>query len=61
MKVKQLLEILQLLDKNAELEISVDISTCEDDAMLRVFATELIDYQMPGTILMAGYSNNDKN
>ena len=45
MKVKEMKELLNTFDENQELIISVDVSTCEEDAENRMFANpvSLID------------------
>lgn len=45
MKVKEMKELLNTFDENQELIISVDVSTCEEDAENRIFANlvSLID------------------
>lgn len=60
MKAYELIKILQI-KPNAEVLISVDVSTNEDDFDKRAFADESLDYQIVGnriTLLFGGYLND---
>lgn len=61
MNKAQLLRIINSLPDNADIEISVDVSTSEKDAFDRVFVHEMSDWQHNGrnhyTILATGKKN----
>ena len=57
MKPNELIEILNKMTKEKDIEISIDISTCEDDYMTRVFVREYIGMQDSTTLLFTGESN----
>ncbi len=59
MKARELIEVLRI-DPDAEVLISVDVSTCDDDFDKRAFADTDFDYQIRKdriTLLFEGYSN----
>ena len=61
MLVKDWITLLEKIPPQTEIKISVDISTDEDNFDLRVFATELLGYQEPDTILLSGVTNHPVN
>ncbi len=59
MKAKELIEVLKM-NPDADVLISVDVSTCDDDFDKRAFADTYFDYQIVDnriTLIFEGYSN----
>ncbi len=59
MKAKELIEVLRI-NPDADVLISVDVSTCDDDFDKRAFANTDFDYQIKKgqiALLFEGYSN----